>query len=69
MGRLLINLFTPMRFKTGDTAILSKEIKITDTILPYHSKVEIIFVDPIMRTYDILYNGVEYTDFSDSDFE
>ncbi len=57
-----------MKYKVGDKVIIKEDIKMPTCVLKKGTVVEITFRDKIFRTYDILYNEIEFTDFSEEDF-
>jgi hypothetical protein len=57
------------KYRKGDRVTLKQQVTFGNGVsIPAGTEVEITFVDPLFRTYDIIYNGVDYTDFSDNDF-
>jgi hypothetical protein len=57
-----------MKYKIGDKVLLKEDIEMPTCVLKKGTIVEITFRDKLFRTYDILYNGVEFTDFDETDF-
>jgi len=69
MGLLSKLNIEELRFKTGDKVKLVKPIKFKNNVtIPTDVEVEIVCVNPILRSYDIYYNGNTYMDFDDKDF-
>lgn len=68
-----MNLFkrrSKMRFYKGDKVKLAKDAGFPGgSTIKKGTVVEIISRDLLFRTYDIDHEGVEYTDFDDTDFE
>lgn len=57
-----------MRFRRGDTAVAKHEIRAIAGAIPAGSAVAIVSADPILRCYDISYQGMEISECSDRDF-
>jgi len=57
-----------MKYKIGDKVLLKEDIEMPTCVLKKGTIVEITFRDKLFRTYDILYDGVEFTDFDETDF-
>lgn len=58
-----------MRYKVGDKVKLTKPASFPNGItIPTDVELEITFKDPFFKTYDIIYENKQYTDFSDEDF-
>ena len=57
-----------MKYKIGDKVLLKEDIQMPTCVLKKGTVVEITFRDKLFRTYDILCDGVEFTDFDETDF-
>lgn len=67
---ILYNLLQPMRYKKGDIVTIAKDHTLGNGyVLKKGTEVEIAYVDNFLKTYDIISEGTEYTEFSDIDFK
>ncbi len=57
-----------MRFRRGDTAVAKHEIRAIAGVIPAGAAVSIVSADPILRCYDISYQGMEISECGDRDF-
>lgn len=57
------------KYQKGDKVTLRQQVTFGNGVsIPAGAEIVITFADPIFRVYDAIYDGVEYTDFSDKDF-
>ena len=64
-----MKLFEKLKYNTNQFVILAKTVTFPNGVtINEGTEVKIVGKDNIFKTYDIVYNGEIYTDFSDSDF-